>query len=124
MNRSENIKSNLKEIGRYGEDVATEFLEKRDYVIISRNFLCKQGELDIIAQKEEEIIFCEVKTRTNEKFGKPRDAVDFSKKSHMWNSARYFLHINNLVNKYIRFDVIEIFIDKNKTYVNHIKNIM
>lgn len=114
----------LKEIGRYGENVAVNFLEKSEYLIISRNFFCKQGEIDIIAQKEDEIIFCEVKTRTNRKFGNPREGVNFYKKSHMWNSARYFLYINNLIDRYIRFDVIEVFIDKNKTYVNHIKNIM
>lgn len=117
-------KSSLKDIGNYGEDVAVNFLEKSNYTIISRNFLCKQGEIDIIAKKEEEIIFFEVKTRTSKMFGKPREAITFYKKNHMWKSAKYFLYINNLMNRYIRFDVIEIFINKNKTYINHIKNIM
>lgn len=116
--------SNLKEIGNYGENIAVKFLEKNNYLIISKNFLCNQGEIDIIAKKEEEIIFIEVKTRTNKKYGNPREAVTFYKKNHIWKSAKYFLYINNLMNRYIRFDVIEIFINKNKTYINHIKNIM
>ena len=116
--------SSLKEIGSYGEDIVVNFLEKNDYIIISRNFLCVQGEIDIVAQKDEEIIFIEVKTRTNKKFGKPREAITFYKKNHMWNSAKYFLYRNNLMNRYIRFDVIEVYIHQNKTYINHIKNIM
>ena len=114
----------MKKIGKYGEDIAVKFLENYDYKIISRNFFCSQGEIDIVAKKEEELVFCEVKTRTNKKFGNPKDAVNFYKKTHMWNSAKYFLYKYNLMNKYIRFDVIEIYINNNKTHINHIKNIM
>ena len=114
----------LKEIGKYGEDIAVKFLEENDYIIISRNFFCKYGEIDIIVKKEEEIIFCEVKTRTSNKFGNPKDAVNYYKKNHMRNSAKYFLYKNKLMDRYIRFDVIEVFISYNEVYVNHIFNIM
>lgn len=77
-----------------------------------------------MAESGKEIIFCEVKTRRNKKFGSPREAVNFYKKTHMWNSAKYFLYKNNLIDRYIRFDVIEVFIVNDKVLINHIKNIM
>ena len=101
-----------------------QFLEKSNYEIIDRNFLCKQGEIDIIAKSKHEIVFIEVKTRTNKKYGKPREAVNFIKKERIWNSAKYYLYIKDLFYEYIRFDVIEVFLDNNKVFVNHLKNIM
>lgn len=117
-------KLKLKDLGNYGENIAVQFLEKSNYEIIERNFLCKQGEIDIIAKRKHEIVFIEVKTRTNKKYGKPREAVNFVKKEHIWNSAKYYLYINDLFYEYIRFDVIEVCLDNNKVCVNHLKNIM
>lgn len=118
------VNKELRELGRYGEKKALDFLENNGYEILDMNFYCNQGEIDIIAQKDKEIIFCEVKTRRNKKFGNPKDAVDFNKKKHMWYSAKYFLYKNDLMDRYIRFDVIEVFINKDKMFINHIKNIM
>ena len=50
-----------------------------------------------------------MKTRTSNKFGNPKDAVNYYKKNHMRNSAKYFLYKNKLMDRYIRFDVIEIY---------------
>jgi putative endonuclease len=111
-------------IGKFGENEAVKFLENRDYNIIARNFSCKQGEIDIIATKENEIIFCEVKTRSNKKFGEPIDAVDINKQKHILNSAEYYLYKNNLINNYVRFDVLEVYVDGGKVIVNQIKNIL
>ena len=101
-------------MGNYGENKAVSFLENYNYEIIERNFFCNKGEIDIIAKKDKEIVFVEVKTRTSRKYGKPREAVDFYKKKHILNTAKYYLYINNLYNKYIRFDVIEVFLNRNK----------
>ena len=62
-------------IGSFGEDVAIRYLEMRGYRVIAKNFKCRLGEIDIIAEKRDEIIFVEVKTRTNNKFGMPSEAV-------------------------------------------------
>ena len=61
-------------IGSFGEDVAIRYLEMRGYRVIAKNFKCRLGEIDIIAEKRDEIIFVEVKTRTNNKFGMPSEA--------------------------------------------------
>ena len=53
------------ETGKIGEDLATKYLENLGYTIVERNFVAKQGEIDIIAKDKQELVFVEVKTRTN-----------------------------------------------------------
>ena len=86
-------------VGKKGEEIANDFLIKEGYTIVERNFECKAGEIDIIAfdNKKEEIVFIEVKTRTNIKYGNPADAVDYRKQKHIYKSARFFLYIHNLL---------------------------
>lgn len=113
-----------KEIGQIGEDLATKYLEENNYKIIQRNFLCKQGEIDIIAKQGKEYVFTEVKTRTNLSFGRPVEAVTDTKQKHIKEATKYYLYINKLENQYIRIDAIEIFLFKNRYKINHIKQIM
>lgn len=113
-----------KKIGNAGEKIATRILVKKGYKIIEKNFLCRQGEIDIIAKKGNEYIFVEVKTRRNTRYGKGIDAVTIEKQKHIWNSAKYFLYIHNLFNSNIRFDVIEILLTGRTYYINHVKNVM
>ena len=61
--------------GRTGEDMATEYLSKKGYIIICKNFRCFQGEIDIVARDKEYLVFIEVKTRTSIKYGEAREAV-------------------------------------------------
>ena len=112
------------ELGKAGENVATKYLEINDYKIIERNFYCRQGEIDIIARKNEYIIFIEVKTRSSLYFGNPSEAVNSKKQKHMYLSAKYYLHIRKLEKAYVRFDVIEVYVNSGKFKVRHIKQIM
>lgn len=57
-------------------------------------------------------------------FGKPSDAVNYIKKKHIYKTAQYFLYKNNLLNEFVRFDVIEIIIKDGKVKINHIKHII
>lgn len=109
------------ELGKKGEYYATEYLRKQGYKIIERNFECRQGEIDIIAKEKEEYVFIEVKTRQSIKYGKPCEAVTEQKKKHIWKATNYYLYSHKLENKYIRFDVIEIYKKQNKFYIHHIK---
>lgn len=113
-----------REIGKYGEMIATRYLQKQNYKIIEKNFYCKQGEIDIISKKDEYIVFIEVKTRTNYAFGSPSEAVDNLKQKHIYKSARYYLYKTKQLEAFVRFDVIEVYISKNKIYVHHIKQII
>ncbi len=111
-------------LGNNGEKIASEYLEKNNYEIIKRNFRCKQGEIDIIAydNKNREYVFVEVKTRTNFEYGKPVDSVNKMKQKHIVSATKYYIYLHNLENKYIRFDIIEIY-KKDQYIINHIKNV-
>ena len=109
------------ETGKIGEDIAVKYLQEKNYQIIERNFECKQGEIDIIAKDKEEIVFIEVKTRANILYGKPKEAVDKTKKKHIYSCAEFYVFLKKLENSPIRIDVIEVYKRKQKYLVNHIK---
>lgn len=110
-------------IGKYGEQIAGEYLEKLNYKIIYKNFRCKCGEIDIVAIKNHEIVFVEVKTRTNLKYGLPVEAVNKQKQEHICNTAKYFLYSNDLIDTYVRFDVIEVVLINKKCKIRHLKDV-
>ena len=110
-----------KETGKLGEDIAVHYLKQNGYVILDRNFECRQGEIDIIALDKKEIAFIEVKTRTSNKYGTPSEAVNKIKQKHMLQTIKYYLYIRNLSDEFIRIDVIEVYIKNNVYKVNHIK---
>lgn len=109
-------------IGKIGEDIACEYLSKNNCEIIERNFNCRQGEIDIIAKDKNEMVFIEVKTRRNNKYGSPVDAITYYKQKHIIKSVQYYLYKEKLENTFVRIDVIEVYNKDEKYYVNHIKN--
>lgn len=113
-------------IGKTGEEIAAEYLLDIGYKIITRNFRCKQGEIDIIAKDKYELIFIEVKTRTTIKYGKPVEAVNELKQKHIEKVIKYYLYKNKVTNINIRIDVIEVYLkykqNKYAAKINHIKN--
>lgn len=111
------------EIGKKGEDIAEKYLKINGYEIINRNYRCKSGEIDIIAKEKGEIVFIEVKTRTDLKCGYPAEAVDNTKKKHLYKVAEYFLYRNNLLDIFCRFDVIEIYLTGKKCNIIHLRNV-
>lgn len=109
------------ETGRIGEDISVKYLEQIGYTIIERNFECKQGEIDIIAKDKNEYVFVEVKTRASVSYGKPKEAVDTTKKKHIYRSAEYYVYAKHLENEPVRIDVIEVYKKQGKFMVHHIK---
>jgi putative endonuclease len=112
----------MKVLGIEGENVAVKFLEKKGYRIIRRNYKTHIGEIDIIAQDGNTIVFVEVKTRGNESFGKPFEAVNKRKIQKLKNLA--LLYLKNQGREFpVRFDVLSIFCsDKGKKEIEHIKD--
>ena len=108
-------------IGKIGEELAVNYLLKQGYQILDRNFQTKQGEIDIIAKQKEEIVFIEVKTRTNSQYGSPGESVGLIKQKHIYHTAQYYLYKAKLESSYTRIDVIEIYISPAKIRINHIK---
>ena len=111
------------EIGKKGEDVACRYLQEREYKILTRNFKCKQGEVDIIAwdKKTDELVFIEVKTRTSRRYGMPADAVNEIKQKHIYRSAEYYVYRYRIKNVAMRLDIIEVREYEKRFYINHIK---
>ena len=85
MTKSEHAQKNTHNIrvGRWGEKMASEYLESHGYSISERNHHTPYGELDLIAIREDQTIFVEVKTRSNLKMGYPEEALTPRKKSHL-----------------------------------------
>lgn len=101
-----------KKLGEFGEKLAGDFLKKRGYEIVLQNYYTRFGEIDIIAQKEGRWFFVEVKTRTNEAFGEPQEAVTNYKMSRLRRAVEIYLLDRNLKNPDFQVDVISVAIDK------------
>lgn len=114
---------NNKQFGYLGEKIAKFYLQINDFQILKCNFMCKLGEIDIIAQKGKYIHFIEVKTRKNEKT-EARESINLKKEEHIWNTAKFYLYINKIENIGIQFDAIEIYIQKDKLNINYIPRII
>ena len=97
-----------KELGKKGEEVALRFLKKNGYKIIEKNYVCKMGEMDIIAREKDTLVFVEVKTRTSMVFGPPQLAVNSTKQMQLSKVALYFLKEKRLEEVKARFDVVAV----------------
>ena len=109
-------------IGKRGEDIAAEFLQKQGYRILQRRYRSKMGEIDIIAAKADWCVFIEVKTRRSARFGLPSEAVNYHKQGKIINTALLYLAFTGRQNCPVRFDVIEIILTADNHKINHIEN--
>lgn len=113
---------NKAEIGRKGELFAAEYYKKLGYSITAVNYHSRYGEIDLIAENENEIVFCEVKTRNEKTCTLPSDAVDFKKQERITLTALKFIEKNDS-DKMLRFDVFEVWQKDRRIYkFNNIEN--
>jgi putative endonuclease len=111
-----------KELGKKGEEVALRFLKKRGYRIIEKNYVCKMGEMDIIAKERDTLAFIEVKTRTSTEFGPPQLAVNASKQRQLSKVALNYLNEKRLKDVKARFDVVAILLEQQGEQIELIKD--
>ena len=104
-----------KEIGSYGEAIASKYLLNKGYALLHNNFSCKFGEIDIVALRGDIISFIEVKSRYDSLFGEPKESITYFKCKRIIRSAEYYLLKNKLYNYLVRFDVIEIKFNRNNS---------
>jgi putative endonuclease len=109
-------------LGREGEHVAEQFLRKKGYKVVERNYRCAAGELDLIVLDRRVVVFVEVKTRSGKGFGSPLEAVEFRKQRRMIRAAQFFLSANKLHQRDARFDVVGISWSGREPVVEHIEN--
>ncbi|MDO9347866.1 MAG: YraN family protein [Anaerolineales bacterium] len=94
-------------IGRWGEAVAADYLINKGFRLLTTNARTPYGEIDLICQREGQIVFVEVKTRTSHTFGYPEDSVTPRKQAHMLAAAEHYLQEHELDDDW-QFDVIAV----------------
>lgn len=104
-------KGNTRSFGTQGEDYAVKLLRAKGYKILTRNFRSKFGEIDIVAQEGDTLVFIEVKTRWSDKFGAPEEAVTSRKLFKIKKTAEYFSLTHPTLPKKLRIDVVAIEIE-------------
>jgi putative endonuclease len=109
------------ELGLQGEDLAVDYLRKKGYKILHRNWKSGKREIDIIAENKDFIVFVEVKTRSDDYQMHPRHAVTSEKQKSIIYAAEGFIERYN-INKESRFDIISIISDNKSFQVEHIED--
>jgi putative endonuclease len=110
------------DLGRYGEQMAMSFLLGKDYRILNQNWAYGRAEIDLIAFKDEKIIFVEVKTRRSAAHGEPEEFVNWKKEQQLEFASREYIARCKHQGE-IRFDIIAIIFENKNTYkINHIED--
>ncbi|MBU5426518.1 YraN family protein [Tissierella pigra] len=107
--------------GRKGELIAKEYLVSNGYNILDINYRNKIGEIDLIALDKDILVFIEVKTRTNTKFGYAYEAVNRKKQEKIIYCSQLYIKQNRLLDYQMRYDIIEVYLTPNLK-INHIQN--
>lgn len=110
-------------LGARGEELAASWLEKHGIRVVERNFRCKGGEVDIVAQDGQTFVFVEVKTRRTLNYGVPQLALTPFKQRQISKAALTWLLKHRRQDRPARFDVIAILLESDVTYsIEHIKD--
>ena len=101
-------KRNNRETGGNYEQAAGFYLEQHGFQILEYNYRCRIGEIDIVAKDGENLVFCEVKYRADQRRGNPLEAVDARKQRKIFQTAMYYMTERHLGDVPCRFDVVGI----------------
>jgi putative endonuclease len=113
--------SESNELGRQGEEIAVAHLLKLGYIILDKNWRAGRNELDIIARDKDFLVIIEVKSRRNDTFAEPEEAVTRDKQQALIRAANVYIFRKN-INLETRFDIVSIIHNKDETRVNHLKD--
>lgn len=95
------------ETGNLGENLAAEFLVKKGFKVVARNYRWKHAEIDLIVQRENWLIFVEVKTRQSNAYGEPESFVTDDQRRLIYGAAEEYIYTNDW-NGNIRFDIVSV----------------
>jgi putative endonuclease len=109
------------ELGKQGEELAVEFLQKNGYEILETNWTFQKAEVDVIAQKEDVLAIVEVKTRSSIDFGLPQDFVKPKKIQLLVKAVNEYVTSNDLEVS-VRFDIIAIHKNANEFIIEHLED--
>jgi len=113
IDTSKHIRAAHQGLGRTGERLAAEELTRQGYTIIERNFRCRHGEIDLIAEDVHDLIFVEVKTRRGNAYGLPEEAVTPRKQQKIVQVATYYLDLHECSERSWRIDVVAVQLSSN-----------
>lgn len=117
------LNTNKRKTGNYGEDLACKFLQQLGYQIVERNYFYGHGEIDIIVKDKDELVFIEVKYRTNDEYGPPELSISKGKQKLIRRTAEAYLFDKKISEQNCRIDLIAILhLKDEKPKINHIKN--
>lgn len=118
------MKSRTKDLGKWGEKVASEYLAKAGYQVLERNARTEYGEIDLIVEREGTLVFVEVKTRRSSAYGYPEEAITRLKIDHMIASAEAYLQTIMDFEGDWRIDVVAVEINEldNQPLITHFPN--
>jgi putative endonuclease len=120
--KKSNSNLNNTEKGRLAEDLAIDYLIKSNYQILEANWRHKKAEIDVIAQVDNTIVFVEVKSRSNDFFGKPETAVTEKKKKLIIAGATSYMEAKGYDGQ-IRFDIVSLVLRSKEDYdLEHYKD--
>lgn len=106
--------------GEAGEEAAVAYLEAQGYAIRARNFGCRYGELDVVAEKGEVLAFVEVRMRSSAVWGDPAHTVSGAKQRRVVKAALHYLFRYGLQGRMVRFDVVSVVGRGERASVEHI----
>lgn len=92
--------------GQRAEEVAARFLEHEGYRILERNYRCRSGEVDIVAEERGVLCFVEVRSTRSRDFGDPLETIDPAKQARLVRAARHYLTLRRAHEREVRFDVV------------------
>lgn len=114
------------EQGLAAEEMAARYLETKGFRILERRYRIRQGEIDLIAKTPDDngssVVFFEVKYRKDLDYGRPSLAVDRRKMQRIIQTARHYMAANHLGETAVRFDILEIWWEKDHHKIHHYKN--
>ena len=103
---------NRDEVAKLGEELARKFLKKRGYRIRETNFRCRAGEIDIVAQQKDYLVFVEVRTKSSLGFGTPEESITQRKKEKLVALALAYINAHQNLPPLCRIDVVAVEVDQ------------
>ncbi len=111
-------------LGKQGEQMAASFVEAAGLRILSRNWRCADGELDIVAAERRTLVVCEVKTRSGRRYGTPLEAITREKRSRLRRLAVRWISAHDVVFDGIRIDAVAVTCDRGGNYaIEHVRGV-
>ncbi len=103
---------NRQQTGRIGEELARRHLETLGFTILDANYRTRWGEIDLVAEKNEELVFVEVRTRRSNNMGTPEESITVTKRSHLVAAAEEYIQTSESTYTDWRIDLVAVELDR------------